>query len=537
MDNNIIDGMPNNKRMSLLGKLLDWRLSEGSILAFRAHMGQAPSYISSVPLAWVAEHVKFASDRKMLAGIVDERAKAFDVKKVKKGEFTYDHIVQRRPDWTRQMPMSVYLAAWEKHKFPPLLVEGHQQWVGDENSENWANGNKAVRESVNTIPLGRGFCELIVDDETDFFALDGQHRVMAILGLKTLIDDGKLPAYDADKNPKKQGGINLQNVAQAIWQQGGEKLEGDAIRDKLREVMSEEIGIEIIPSAVKGEERAKARFRLRSVFVDVNENAKKPTRGESILLDERNAFRVVAREVMVHHPLLNGRVYVKMRNLPKTSRDYTTLGTLAQIAELHLGYKEYAEWKNSLIPGKKSSGHVRPKDEADVDQGTHDFAKYFDALERLPSHARMVREKNLSASVFREKKEDNIFFRPVAQMAFAEASARLECDHGISLKDAVSELIRQEQRGQLKLRDPKTPWYGVIWDPVRSKMRATAGARNLCMRLFVHLLGGESEPDDLVKLRNDFAKSRQTTDDKTKAMNLEGESVPMEEVSLPAPWR
>ena len=500
------------KQWALEGRGL---LLDSALAALNTRMGQATSYMASVPLSWVVKHVQFAADMPVFAKKVNKTAKQITV-----DDFTIDHIQQRRPDWRRQMPMAVYLAAWEKHKFPPLLVVGHQKWADDPKSGNWGEDGKAVRESVSADSLGRNLYELAAGDGTVFYALDGQHRLMAMLGLQKLIDAEWLPALDQNGSRKGKSGVNLQDIAQAVQRQGGEELQNAAMTAKLRRIMAEEVGIEIIPAVSKGESSAEAGFRLRSVFVDVNESAKKPTKGESILLDERNGFRVVAREVMVAHTLLKKRVYVKMKNLPETSDDYTTLETLAQVATLHLGYKdEFSEWKIPLIPRDKSSGFIRPKGDGDIGEGLMQMLDYFTELKRLPSHARMVREKNLSASVFRGKKEDNILFRPAAQMAFAEASARLECDHGISLKDAVSELIRQENRGQLKLKDPKAPWCGVIWDSISGKMRANAGAQKLCMRLFVYLLGGKL---DEKKLREDFDRARRTYGG---------------DADLPAPWR
>ena len=513
----IIRQMSKEERLSTLATLLDWRRDDGKILAFRGRMGPSPSYVSSVPLSWVASHVKFAGVLPVLASITDSQSKAVNIKKISRDSTDADHIMQRRPDWTRQMPMSVYLAAWERRKFPPLLAVGYQKWVDDIESKNWRN-SQATRESVVTQPLGHDMCELTVDKNTTFYALDGQHRLMAILGLQTLIDQEELPKYDADKNLQKTGSVVISQIAQAIHRQGGEKLDNDAVLKRLRKIMGESVGIEIIPAAVKGEKHEEARFRLRSIFVDVNENAKKPTKGESILLDERNGFRVVARRVMVNNRLLNGRVYWKMRNLPKTSDDYTTLATIADIAEAYLGYKEFSEWKNMLIPSNKQSGHVRPMYEVIIRAGEEMLDQYFTALESLPSHARMINEEDFSPSYFRGR-DDHILFRPIAQMALAEACAILRWKHGQSLNVIVTELTRQEKNGQLKLQEPEAPWRGVIWDSRKRVMLKTVGARVLCMRLFLYLLGGDVDEQ---KLRKDFAESRETYED---------------DPALPARWR
>ena len=507
----IVHSIPEAARPGVLGKLLDQRRSaSGSILAFGARMGQAPSYIASVPLGWVAQHVRFAGEMPEFAGRVDDASKNIQL-----DSFTIGHIVQRSPDWRRQRSMTAYLAAWGKHKFPPLLIVGREKWVGDPDSEHWDTNGKAEQESVSTTPLGRGLYELTTGG-ANFYALDGQHRLMAIQGLQTLIDERRLPGLDQNRRPKGKE-LDLRSVARIIEEQGGEKLDASGVIAKLRGVMSEEIGVEIIPAVLKGESDEEAKFRLRSVFVDVNESAKKLTAGESVLLDEKSGFRMAARKVMVTHPLLKGRVFVKSTSRQDFSKEYTTLQTLERIAEVQLGHRdEFKAWGKRLIPGDKPF-MCRPKSESEIEAGSVQLYSYFGGLSRLPSHVRMMRGE--SDAVLREQDEGHILFRPVAQLALAEASAILDRDHDIFMDVIVEELIRQEKRGQLKLKDPKAPWCGVIWDSNSGEMQTKVGERKLCMRLFVYLLGGKLDEQ---KLRDDFSKARRTYGG---------------DPDLPAPWR
>ena len=481
----IVHSIPEAARPGVLGKLLDQRRSaSGSILAFKTHMGQYPSYVASVPLAWVAEHIRFAADMPEFIGKANPVSK-----EIKIDDFSIDHIQQRQPDWRRQIRMAVYLAVEENHKFPPMLIAGR----------------------VSAVPLGCGLCELSVDKDTLLHALDGQHRLMAILGVRQLAQNKRLLARDQDGNEKAGREVTLGHVAQAIQKRGGEKLDDDAVVEKMEKILTEEIGIEIIPTNKPGE--------LRSIFVDVNENAKKPSTGESILLDERNGFRIVARKVMVSHPLLQKRVCIRKRSLLEADKDYTALETIEDIATLHLGQdEEFSKWKIPIIPHEKPSGFIRP-DGLAIGDGINELSVFFNGLMRLPSHIRMV-EENLPASFFRKGDKSHVLFRPLAQMAFAKASAILKHEHGISLEDAVDELIRQEERGgQLGLKGPNTPWCGVLWNSVDGRMRAGPRVLDLCVRLFVYLLGGKL---DEKKLQDDFAESRQTYG---------------QDLTLPAPWR
>ena len=439
-----------------------------NILAFRAHMGHAPSYIASVPLSWVAKHIKFAGDMPQLIDNVNPVSKEIMV-----DDFSIDHLQQRRPDWRRQLPMTVYLTAWEKHKFPPLLVSGQ----------------------ISAIPLENGLYKLSIDDNTVLYALDGQHRLMAIQGVQELLNNERLPARNQDGKAKQAGEVRFQHIAYAVEKQSGKKLNNAAVADRLQGIMNEEIGIEIIPTMDAKE--------LRSIFVDVNENAKKPSKGEAILLDNRNGFRIVAQDVMVSHKLLQKRVLVQRSYLAESSTNYTTLETLASIATLYLGYDgQFSNWKIPLIPHDKSSGFMRPRDGADIGEGINELLAFFSELVRLPSHTDMVGNNNLTAADFRVGEDSHMLFRPIAQMAFAEASAILKHHCGIPVADSVDKLIRQEKCGQLKLKCPKAPWCGVIWDAIGDgKMRrGVGGPQKLCMHLFVYLLGGNLDDPTLNQL-------------------------------------
>lgn len=500
--NDIIKKIPEAVRLDVLGGLLSQRRDTSEkIFAFKTHMGRAPSYISSVPLSWVSCHVQFAGDMPEFQGVVDEESKSIEL-----NNFTLDHIVQRRPDWRRQHFMSAYLAAWDNRKFPPLLIVGREKWVGDSNSDNWDGNDNAERESLVVSPLGDGFCELTTSG-VDFYALDGQHRLMAIQGLQTLLAEKKLPKFDQNRK-ERRGGLDLRNVAEIIRKQKGEKLSEQGVIDELRKIMSEKIGVEIIPAVLGGESIKEAKFRLRNVFVDVNENAKKLTRGESVLLDEKNGFRMAARAVMVAHPILKkkGRVSVKTKSVRERGEEYTTLDALVKIAERQIGYrKEFKEWGELLIRGDATSMR-RPKDADDLEEGKTQLYSYFNGLKRLPSHDRMVRE-GLSAAVFRGEEHDHILFRPVAQIALAEASAILDRDHDIFMDEILNKLEEREKCGQLRLKSPDAPWRGVIWNPAAGgggEMLSKEAPQALCARLLLYLLGGEWSE----KLRDDYAKAR-----------------------------
>ena len=540
----IVDGVVEREqknRQALAVLLTEQQNKQGHLLALRASMGTSPtldaaysSYITSVSLNWVADQIKFAGDLPIFTGKVDP-----DTKQVPVDELTVDDIQQRQPDWSRQLPMAVYLATRRNHKFPPLLVVGYQEWVYDPTAEEWGPDKRAMRDSVTARPLleSGDYCDLDTR-KTNFFALDGQHRLMAIMGLKELLTVGQLPAFSKDRKPKKSGGISRADVVQSILSQ--ENVDEQAIQARLTWLMDESIGIEIIPAVCSGETWKEALFRLRRVFVDVNERAKHLTRSETIALDEDYGFRVVARQVVVGNQFLKSRVDQKAQQLSQKSEMYSTLKAVTDCAIFYLGgAQEFAKWKVPML-GKKELGFIRP-DEGEMADAANRLDQYFNCLAELPSHRRLLEGKEAARiRDYQNDGEDNILFRPHVQLAFAEALSELVHAREMDLESLVAELGRQEDKGQLKLTSPKAPWLGVLCDPATRAMHRKRDSQRLCSRLLVYLLGGGIQDDtERERLRADFARARVIGAEHPQRMSLAltGKEVLADQIKLPPPWR
>ena len=502
-------------------------------LAIQIRMGDVASYITSVPLEWIANKVGFAADLPIF------RESAQGSKRINVDPDTIEIIQQRQPDWRRQQEMTAYLASRRHHKFPPLLLVAYQQWAYKNESDEWAPDGTATEDSLTLLGLEpTGTYWDLDDSNTLFYALDGQHRLMAILGLQELIRNGNLHALDQDRRQKNQSPLSIDELIERL----GDNIGGDktAIHERMQHLMDERIGIEIVPAVVSGENIVQAFRRLRQLFVDVNEHAKTLTSSELAQLDEHHGFRIVARRLMAKHDLLRStpgpdgasldRVHTKSTTLSEKSPSYTTLNTLSTLVERYL-VESCTPPKVSLWRPLGNGIYQRPDDES-LDLGTSAMKEYFDALARLPLHEAFIQGK--PAGDIR-KADDNILFRPVAQLALAEAIGKLSSE-GISLSTIVDVLTTQEKCGQLKLTDQSTPWFGVLCDPVSRKMRRRKRNESLCCRLFQYLLGGGiSDDTDREQLRKDFTFERRVDDD--HAVNLEGNTVELEAVRLPAPWR
>ncbi len=255
---------------SLLGGL---RAQAHHHLVCHVRMGEVSSYLTSVTLGWVAQKVGFAADLPIFREVIQGSERiAID-------HGTAEAVQQHQPDWQRQMPMTAYLARCRQHKFSPLLLVGYQRWVlHDTYDEKWlpdptGNSPIAMDDSLTLQNLEpRGLYADLDDSGTEFFAFDGQHRLMAILGLRDLIQTGQLDARGTERGVKRGKGLTRDEIIRQIQEHSDE--DEATIHDRLQHLMDERIGVEIVPAVCREETHADALRRLRQMLVDVNESAK-----------------------------------------------------------------------------------------------------------------------------------------------------------------------------------------------------------------------------------------------------------------------
>lgn len=254
-------------RQALSLLLEQQREKAGHLLTLQVPMGEIFSFVTSVDLRWVAAKVHFAAD----LPIFKEKPNAVG-KGIKIDGSTIAIIQQRKPDWERQLEMTAYLAIRKHHKFPPLLLVGYQDWVYDKEAEEWDVDNRAMQDSLTVTPMeSKGsYCDLDFTG-TKFYALDGQHRLMAIMGLHELLTKGALYERKSGGEPKRSS-ITCEEIIEQIQKETNE--DKGTIHSRLQGLMDERIGIEIMPAVSHGETYREALRRLRQTFVDVNEYAK-----------------------------------------------------------------------------------------------------------------------------------------------------------------------------------------------------------------------------------------------------------------------
>ena len=358
----------------LLGK---FRRQASRHFVLQVRMGEVSSYLTSVRLTWVHQKVRFAADLPIF------RESSEGSKRISVDPETLEMVQQRQPDWRRQLEMATYLTTTH-HKFPPLLLVGHQHWVFENKDEKWGTDERATCDSLTLTGLDpTGIYWGLDDTETEFYALDGQHRLMAILGLRDLIQNGKLHALDQEGNPKKGRSLSREEIIDYLHNSTG-KSRAD-IHERLQCLMDERIGVEIVPAVCQGETYDKALRRLRQLFVDVNEHAKRLSSSELVQLDENNGYRVVCRRLLLlpenklcytAPDMKWPKVDTTRITLPERSNSYTTLKTLAEIVKRYLTENKvlpesdkYVSWGQAIAKGI----YFRPEEkELDRGQAGHD---------------------------------------------------------------------------------------------------------------------------------------------------------------------
>ncbi len=500
--------------------LLEKHLNQDNQLLVQSNpMGATSGYIGSVSLQWLNSRVRFASQLPLFRQKFDQHSK-----NVIRDAETIEEIQQRPLDWSRQAPLTQYLVARKNHKFTALLVVVSPPWVDDPYAKEWDLDGCANQNAIEFSPLDQtGKLGLLnVSPEVAIFALDGQHRLMAVQGLMELIRTGQLPCYN--KQRKITGTtLNLDEISQEY---------GISSTD-LEQLADEQIGIEFIPAIVPGETTEAARQRVRSIFVHVNLMAVRLSRGQLALLDEDNPFAIIARKTAVYHPLLAEREYRHPRvnwdsaTVASKSAVLTTLQALQDMAERYLSPK-FRHWQSA----QKNALPLRPNEE-ELETGLAEFKTLWDYLTTLPSYQKL--EAGVDTPKLRrfshEKGggEANLLFRPVGQIALIQALGILVYQQQMSLKTLIEKLHRFDADGGFsRMEYSDSLWYGILYDPIKKRIQVSG--RDLASRLLIYLLGGMKDNLQQAKLRQDFVKARTI---EAKTISYEGKFVSPRELSLP----
>ncbi len=503
-----------------LSLLLDKFEGKDRIVVQRTEMGGTQAYVGSISLEWFALRVRFASCLPLLEQKYNPETDNIEI-----DADTIEEIKQRPLDWSRQLPLAHYLVARKNHKFPPVLVVINQPWVDNPKAAEWDGEGRAIKSTTDFTPLDKdgkvGLLNISEEDAT-IYALDGQHRLMGVQGLMELLKTGKLQRYKKDKTPDDTFITEADLISQS-----------QVNPTYLQSLPQEKIGIEFICAVAAGETRLQAKRRVRSIFVHVNLMAAPLTKGQLAQLNEDDGFSIVARKIATAHPLLDQRSDRKPRvnwnsaTVAAKSTVLTTLQALKDMSERYLGQK-FPHWK----PVEKGLIPMRPGDD-ELEEGISQFQKLFDNLANLPSY-KILEEYDTPAlrrfSFEKDGGEGNILFRPVGQVALAQALGVLAFRKGFSLEEIFKKLRKFDLEGGFSgMEFPQSLWYGVLYDP--NKKRVQVAGRDLATKLLIYILGGIQDRMERAELRKALADARTV---EKQSIGFDGKYVEPKAVGLPA---
>lgn len=370
------------QRKRALATALDQSLNEkGTIFAQKVNMGflksdtgihkLVPSYTTVQSLDEIASKIKMGSDMPFMQDKIDPKTQKLII-----DEENIKSVMQRAPDWTRQIALTAYLLSNRNHKFTSILAVIEPEWINNPKDKNWGDDGRALKNSIEFEALdSSGSIGLINIANQTIFALDGQHRIMGIKGVQELIS-GQI--FYLTKNKKQKGDpISKSDFFKMI----------KAEETDLRKILNETMSIEFIPAVIKGETRDEARARLRSYFVSINKNAKKISKGEGDLLDEDDGYKVVAKELALEHPLFKDpanekhRINMQDQALPASSNWISTIVAINNMSEKYLSQSKIERnerWKG-ILNGKIS---IRPPED-ELAEATKEFRQFLDIVNKL----------------------------------------------------------------------------------------------------------------------------------------------------------
>lgn len=512
------------QRKRALATALDQSLNEkGTIFAQKVNMGflksdtgihkLVPSYTTVQSLDEIASKIKMGSDMPFMQDKIDPKTQKLII-----DEENIKSVMQRAPDWTRQIALTAYLLSNRNHKFTSILAVIEPEWINNPKDKNWGDDGRALKNSIEFEALdSSGSIGLINIANQTIFALDGQHRIMGIKGVQELIS-GQI--FYLTKNKKQKGDpISKSDFFKMI----------KAEETDLRKILNETMSIEFIPAVIKGETRDEARARLRSYFVSINKNAKKISKGEGDLLDEDDGYKVVAKELALEHPLFKDpanekhRINMQDQALPASSNWISTIVAINNMSEKYLSQSKIERnerWKG-ILNGKIS---IRPPED-ELAEATKEFRQFLDIVNKLTIFQKINRggEVKKLREFPSEKNPDfegHLLMRPIGQQILADAVGRM-VSNGWKLDDIYQNLEKIDQAGHFNTFNPSSIFYGITYDFNKKGMITDTTTQDRAADYLVYLLHGELEVDELQNYIDQIVSKRSLFDE-NEWINFEG---------------
>lgn len=517
------------KRDAALTKLLDDKLKDPRFVFIQhAKMGGTPSYHAPRTLRWITKEVKLFSTLPLLSHKIDS-----------KGNFIIDEesvalLEQRAPKWTRQLEMVRYLVEQPDRKFPAILVVVSATWVDDDSAEEWDAESLAMRDSLSVNFLDSEENVGLLDlHETTIYVIDGQHRLIAILGVEEIENTHALVPKSAGGNPQ-----HSKRMSEAELQ---ETFAVDHIN--ATGILNESMGVEFIPAVMQGETREDARVRIRRIFEAINLTAQPLSLGEAYTMSESDGFAIVGRHLGFSHSLFKkdragDRINWKTSGLPAKSIWLTTSTTLRDVAYGYLGTKTpYNDWRR-----KRKEVSRRPS-KATLTAAETEMRTFWDHVADLPVFADIRRGGSIDEwRQFKTEKtpkgKGHLLLRPLGQMVLAEALGVITGPNGPKPAPTLDVLFKKlaqfdQAGGFTGVHTWESVWHGITFNPTRQTMNLEG--RNTAVLLLRHLLVGLNE-GERAQLEAEFRSLRtwRLSEDDVRFINYDGKEVDSEDkIQLP----
>ena len=510
------------------GKAIAQKIIMGTFQSETGVKKLIPSYVTVQSLNFVAEKIKMGSEMPFMENKLDTKTGKLIIDKD-----NIQSIMQRAPDWSRQVALTAYLLSNKNHKFTTILAVIEPKWINDDKHNNWGDDKRAIKSSIEFEALdSAGSLGLLNLEDATIYALDGQHRIMGIKGIK-LLQENRFAILN------KRG---LQKGEFIAREKFLSKM-GGADASILTEILTETVSIEFVPAVVAGETREEARRRLRSYFVSINTYAKKVSKGEGSLLDEEDGYKIVAKDLALDHPIFKEpgsekhRINMQDASLPKATSWITTLEAITNMSENFLSQSDESRqdtWQNYF----KGSLKIRPSEE-DLNKARSEFREFLDLMHNLSIFQKIDRGESVqSLREFPDKKNENnqghLLLRPIGLQIVADAVGELVLSGG-NLTDIFKKIELIDKNKQFSTHLSSSIFFGITVD--LSGTRMITGTQKEAKKYLIYLIRGASSAD-MSKYISDIVSARRLPTDPDKWINFDGKEMSVNEkdyTQLPKP--
>jgi DNA sulfur modification protein DndB len=423
--------------------------------AIRAHMGSWEYYVVKMNMKAVSQNVQFAKD------VYDDR--------------TLSEAIQRILKESRvNTEITTYLAKQDDRFFSSIVIAalgGDPQWypVTIEDDERFA---LAKGDSL----LSSTFGVITFNDNQEYFALDGQHRLAAIRNLVS---------PDSDLYSTRPPGFEKEEISVIM----------------------------VVPNGTETEQEFLIRYRR--LFGNLNRYAKKTDKFTDIIMDEDDAIAIATRSLISQHPLFKwsgsemDSPRIKMAPGKNCSSREPYLCALEQLYAMNsILLKTRSRDNDGWFGQGKLQEFIRfrPTDEV-ITQITGELSIYWDAILNLfpllKEDDATVYRNHFAESDDTGDSSDNALFWTITQDRFIDLARRLldhrqeDPDH--PTESSVENALDVLQRIDWSLHSP--PWRNIalVQDPEDLetwKMRAGTD-RKPALSVVSTILGWQVGLDDL----------------------------------------